>query len=273
MAKCKNLIVGCGLIVMTTVMWLVSACSQSSNGSIPVATTVVRLLPDTSSTTTTEPPSTTDSVATSSTIIPDSTNSAPTPTTLNEDIDINSYNLTIEGTVNSALSLTYAQIQAYSTVTRNEEIICPGVKDETDSWTGVPLATLLKEAGLEPGASEVVFTAVDGYFIELPLETVLENNVFLAYKMNGQTLSQDRGYPVRLVVGKSQGADWLRWVTKIEVKPDLTSFTNSLTAIQNLRRNIPYSGSKLCSCFLATAIGNYQIAEDTEAKSGQTDSL
>ena len=95
------------------------------------------------------------------------------------------------------------------------------------------LSALFKEAGLATGASEVVFTGEDGYFVQLPLETVLESDVFLAYKMNGQTLSQDRGYPLRLVVGKSQGADWLRWVTKIEVKPALVSFTNSSAAIQN----------------------------------------
>ena len=136
----------------------------------------------------------------------------------------------------------------------------------------MPISILFKEAGLATGASEVVFTGADGYFVELPMETVLENNVFLAYKMNGETLSQDRGYPLRLVVGKSQGADWLRWVTKIEVKPDLTSLINSSAAIQNSRSNIPYSGSKLCSCFLATVIGNHQIAEESEPKTGQNDS-
>jgi DMSO/TMAO reductase YedYZ molybdopterin-dependent catalytic subunit len=271
MAKCKNLIVGCGLTVVSSIMWLVSGCSPSTNGIVPADPPMARLQPGIGSTTTTEPADTTSSIPTSPTIIPDSSNSAPTTTTLN--VDINSYNLTIDGTVNAALSLTYAKIQAYPTVTRNEEIICPGVKDEIDSWTGVSLSTLLKEAGLATGASEIVFTGADGYFVELPLETVLENNVFLAYKMNGETLSQDRGYPLRLVVGKSQGADWLRWVTKIEVKPELTSFTNSSAAIQNLRTNIPYSGNKLCSCFLARAIGNYQIAEDIESKIGQNDSL
>ena len=271
MAKCKNLIVGCGLTVVSTIMWLVSGCSQSTNGIVPTDPAMARLQPGTGSTTATEPPAPTDSISASPTIIPDNSDSAQTTTTL--DVDINSYNLIIDGAVNSALSLTSAQIQAYPTITQNEEIICPGVKDETDSWTGVSVSTLLTEAGLATGASEVVFTGADGYFIELPLETVLGNNVFLAYKMNGQTLSQDRGYPLRLVVGKSQGADWLRWVTKIEVKPDLTSFTNSSAAIQNSRSNIPYSGSKLCSCFLARAIGNYQIAEETEPKSGQNSSL
>ena len=258
MTKCKNLVVGCGLIVMTTVMWLVSACSQSSNDSIPVATTVVRLLPDTSSATTTEPPPMSNSITTAPTLTPDNSASATTATNLNTEIDINSYNLIIDGIVNSPLSLSYEQLQSFPTITRDAEIICPGVKDETDSWTGVSLSTLLKEAVLATGASEVVFTGEDGYFVQLPLETVLESDVFLAYKMNGQTLSQDRGYPLRLVVGKSQGADWLRWVTKIEVKPALVSFENSSAIIQRLSSNIPTSGNKLCACLLAAAITKYQ---------------
>ena len=256
---------------MTAIMWLVSSCTQSTNGSVPTPA-IARLQPSTGSTTTTEPHSATDSLSTSPTLTPDNSASATTATNLNKEIDINSYKLIIDGIVNSPLSLSYEQLQSFPTITRDAEIICPGVKDETDSWTGVSLSTLLKEAGLATGASEVVFTGEDGYFVQLPLETVLESDVFLAYKMNGQTLSQDRGYPLRLVVGKSQGADWLRWVTKIEVKPALVSFENSSATMQRLSSNIPTSGNKLCSCFLATVIGNYQIAEDSESKTGQNDS-
>jgi len=199
-----------------------------------------------------------NSITTAPTLTPDNSASATTATNLNTEIDINSYNLIIDGIVNSPLSLSYEQLQSFPTITRDAEIICPGVKDETDSWTGVSLSTLLKEAGLATGASEVVFTGEDGYFVQLPLETVLESDVFLAYKMNGQTLSQDRGYPLWLVVGKSQGADWLRWVTKIEVKPALVSFENSSAIIQRLSSNIPTSGNKLCSCLLVAAITKYQ---------------
>ena len=272
MAKCKNVIVGCGITVVTAILWLVSGCSQSTNGSVSTVPTTVGLQPGTNSTTTNELPSATESMLTSSTLTPDNSASATTATNLNKEIDINSHNLIIDGIVNSPLSLFYEQLQSFPTITRDAEIICPGVKDETDSWTGVSLSTLLKEAGLATGASEVIFTGEDGYFVQLPLETVLESDVFLAYKMNGQTLSQDRGYPLRLVVGKSQGADWLRWVTKIEVKSALVSFENSSAAIQRLSSNIPTSGNKLCSCFLATVIGNHQITEDSEPKTGQNDS-
>jgi DMSO/TMAO reductase YedYZ molybdopterin-dependent catalytic subunit len=152
------------------------------------------------------------------------------------------------------------------------EIVCPGTLDEWDNWTGVPLSTLLNAAGLSPEAGEVIFTGSDGYFVQLPLSTVLGKGVFLAYQVNGQALSQDRGYPLRLVVGGSDGADWLRWVTSIQVKSNLTSFSNSSSILQNARSNIPTSGNKTCSCFLAATVVNYQVVQDMESKNDQSDS-
>jgi len=153
------------------------------------------------------------------------------------------------------------------------EIACPDVIDETDQWTGVPLSTLLNTAGLMPESNEVVLTGADGYYIVLPLETVLDKGVFLAYQINGQALSEDRGYPLRLVVTGMDGGDWLRWVTNIEVKQALVSFSNSSSNIQKFSRNIPVNGSKLCACFLSVTVANYQVVQVDESKADQGDSL
>ena len=60
---------------------------------------------------------------------------------------------------------------------------------------------LLISAGLMPEASEVYLIGADGYYQVLSLQTALASDVFLAYQMNGQPLSQDRGYPLRLING------------------------------------------------------------------------
>ena len=311
MVKFKKLFMGCGLTVVTCVMWLVSACSQSGANVVQVQPPKVTNSPLPSSTTADQPPTLSKSTmlitTPSTTESPAITNSAPvessttttappvvstttpseTPTTTTEapivttqptttipfyDIDINTYLLDINGLVNTPLSLSYTQIQTYSTVTLPVEIVCPGEEDEWDNWTGVPLSTLLNVAGLSPEASEVVFTGSDGYFVDLPLSTVMEKGVFLAYQMNGQALSHMRGYPLRLVVGGSEGADWLRWVTSIQVKSNLTSFSSSAAAIQNLRGNIPISGSKTCSCLLAATVANYELVAEKEQNKDQIDS-
>ena len=289
MVKFKKLLVGCGLAAVTCVMWLVSACTQSGANSVPSQPIKV-----TSSSTTNLNTSETPTLSNSPTIITSTTTTqssavtatpAPPPTTLAETpttttvppivstpaptpsegqttpTDIDNYLLYINGLVNNPQTLTYAQILALPSTTQTVEIACPDVIDETDQWTGVPLSTLLNAAGLMPESSEVVLTGADGYYIVLPLETVLDKGVFLAYQINGQALSEDRGYPLRLVVTGMDGGDWLRWVTNIEVKQALVSFSNSSSNIQKFSRNIPVNGSKLCSCFLSATVANYQVVQ------------
>lgn len=277
MAKCKDLIVGCGLAVVTTFMWMVSSCTQPITHLVPsqppkVVNAATTTAPSALSIATTAPVPTTTShalstVDTNPAETPAITTTQPaviTPTTTSTPItslNISNYLLDVNGLVNNPLSLSYAQIQAYPSVTQTAEIYCPNVEDEIDQWTGVLVSTLLSEAGLTPGASEVVFRGVDGFYTQLPVETVLKSEVFLAYQINGQTLSRDRGYPLRLVVVGSQGTGWVRWVTNIEVKPALFSFSNRSTMIPKLSVNIPPSGSKMCLCLFSHAVVKYQVQE------------
>ncbi len=261
MAKCKNLVAGVGLSVITAFMWLVSACSQPQTTPVPTQPPDIDKPPsETSSPITTEQPASSNQTQTESTITTITTpptTSAPVTTespitsSAVDNVDITSFRVNINGLVNTPAALSFEQIEAYPVVTQNAEIVCPDVEDEWDEWTGVPVSTLLKEAGLEPGASEVVFTGLDGYHIQLPLEAVLQDGVFLAYKVNGETLTRERGYPVRLVVKSSLGNYWMRWVTKIEVQPALVTFSNSAAIIRGLSSNVPTAGNKLCSCLLS----------------------
>src|SRR3954470_2604610 len=79
----------------------------------------------------------------------------------------------------------------------------------TAEWTGTPLAPLLREAGFDADAAEVVFTGLDRgiqggvphrYERSLPLEEALRGEVLLAYAINGQPLPPQHGYPLRLIV-------------------------------------------------------------------------
>jgi DMSO/TMAO reductase YedYZ molybdopterin-dependent catalytic subunit len=98
----------------------------------------------------------------------------------------------------------------------------------TAEWTGVPLAGLLREAGLGERAHSVVFTGADhgaergveqDYARGLPVDDALGEDVLLAYAMNGAPLPPQHGYPLRLVVpgwyGMAQ-VKWLRTVTVLE---------------------------------------------------------
>ena len=135
-----------------------------------------------------------------------------------QDVDINEYRLTVTGLVENTLSLTYHNILEYLPVTEIGVIDCPGYFLDVAEWTGVPLTTLLEEAGTKSEASQATFYAIDGYQQTLSLEHVDKYDVFLAYRVNGQTLPPEHGFPLRVVDNGSIGSAWVKWLQKIKVE-------------------------------------------------------
>ena len=94
-------------------------------------------------------------------------------------------------------------------------------------WIGVPLAALLREAGVRPPseggpADQLVSRSSDGMTIGTPVEDVMDGrDALLALGMNGRPLPAEHGFPVRMVVPGLYGyASACKWLTGLE----LTSF-------------------------------------------------
>jgi len=85
-------------------------------------------------------------------------------------------------------------------------------------YTGVPLRTVLNEAGLKPNAKWLLVEGGDaaGMNRSLPLEKALDD-CLLAFKMNGEALRPEQGYPLRLVVPGWEGNIWIKWLRRIEI--------------------------------------------------------
>ncbi|MFC6795919.1 molybdopterin-dependent oxidoreductase [Halobaculum halobium] len=73
-----------------------------------------------------------------------------------------------------------------------------GRKLDTAVWTGIPVADLLKEAGVQPDGCCVMVRAADDYYQEFPLSALKDG--FLAYRMNGRRLPRGHGAPVRALI-------------------------------------------------------------------------
>ena len=82
---------------------------------------------------------------------------------------------------------------------------------------GSSLRDLLEQAGYDPNAKMVIFRCYDGYSTSLPLDTVVDRDILLAYKMNGIDLPAERGFPFQVVAEDKWGYKWAKWVTEIEV--------------------------------------------------------
>jgi DMSO/TMAO reductase YedYZ molybdopterin-dependent catalytic subunit len=99
-------------------------------------------------------------------------------------------------------------------------------------WTGVPLADVLKRAGVKPDAVEVILEGADrgqldapqtkspgeiSFARSLPLDKAKQPEVLLAYQMNGKDLPLAHGQPVRVVVPGWYGMASVKWLKRIIV--------------------------------------------------------
>jgi DMSO/TMAO reductase YedYZ molybdopterin-dependent catalytic subunit len=90
----------------------------------------------------------------------------------------------------------------------------------TPEWIALPLDALLDDAGVEAAAVDVVTRATDGYHEAMPVETVREQDVFLAVGATGETLSVTHGWPARLLVPGRYGMKSTKWVDQIELSTE-----------------------------------------------------
>lgn len=100
-------------------------------------------------------------------------------------------------------------------------------------WTGVGLASILKECGVKPEAREVVFLGMDmekekkwqaaneehtiPHGRSVYIQDALNPEAMLAFEMNGKPLPAEQGFPLRLILPGWYGMTQIKWLTRIEV--------------------------------------------------------
>lgn len=88
----------------------------------------------------------------------------------------------------------------------------------TSEWTGVPLSTILNEAGVKPGAAWLLAEGGDAAAMtrSIPLAKAMKD-CFVAYGQNGEAIRPEQGYPLRLMVPGYEGNMHIKWLRRIEV--------------------------------------------------------
>ena len=94
-------------------------------------------------------------------------------------------------------------------------------------WTGTPLRALLRAAGIDRGAAEVVLTGTDRgaferrgrfpYARSLPMAKALHADTLLAFEMNGEPIPPEHGGPVRAIVPGWYATDSVKWLERVHV--------------------------------------------------------
>jgi len=130
-------------------------------------------------------------------------------------VDPGTWTLSIEGLVETPLSLAHGDLPTDAAGTRAILDCTSGWYSEHD-WRGVRVGDLLDAAGAREGASWVTFHSVTGYRWSLPVGEA--RDALLATHVDGERLTHGHGFPLRLVAPGRRGFQWVKWVDAVEIR-------------------------------------------------------
>jgi DMSO/TMAO reductase YedYZ molybdopterin-dependent catalytic subunit len=137
------------------------------------------------------------------------------------------WTLTIDGMVDRELEISFADLLRMPLTEADITLVCVsnqvgGTYNGNARWLGVPLAGLLRRAGVQAGADQVLSSAADGMTISTPVETIMDGpppggqSALLAVGMNGRPLPVAHGFPARMIVPGLYGyVSATKWVTRL----------------------------------------------------------
>jgi sulfane dehydrogenase subunit SoxC len=160
------------------------------------------------------------------------------------EIDPDRHQLLIHGAVRRPLTFTVDALMRYPTVTRIQFLECSGNSGTNltpqppqtpcgvihglmscSEWTGVPLAILMDEAGVDRNAGWVLAEGADAAAMSrsVPLPKIMDDAMIALYQ-NGERLRPENGYPLRLFLPGYEGNMSVKWLRRLKVvgEPTMT---------------------------------------------------
>jgi DMSO/TMAO reductase YedYZ molybdopterin-dependent catalytic subunit len=160
------------------------------------------------------------------------------------DIDGAAHRLKITGLVDKETELSVADLKAMPATQLTAGYECSGNSARifqglasNGRWTGVRLSDLLKGIGVKPKAREVIFFGTDRkeenvifreqtFAVEqqfgrsMSLENAMKPSPLLAYALNGEPLTKEQGFPLRLIMPGWYGVANVKWLAEIQLQQD-----------------------------------------------------
>ena len=141
------------------------------------------------------------------------------------------WRLSVEGRVARPRAFSLAELKALPRRTQITKHSCEEGWSAIAEWSGVPLAAVLRAAGVLPSARYVTFYCYDALADGIDMLDALHPQTILAYGMNGRDLPLQHGAPLRLRVETQLGYKSLKYIRRIVVT-DRFNDTGKLGPIQ-----------------------------------------
>ena len=160
------------------------------------------------------------------------------------EIDAAAYRLTFTGMVNKPAEFSLADLRAMKATELPAGYECSGNSARSmqglsscGRFTGVPLHAVLKKIGVQSAAREVVFFGSDRgmqdvvfrqqtfkleqqFGRSITLENAMKPEPLLAYALNGEPLTREQGFPVRLIMPGWYGVANVKWLSEVHLQED-----------------------------------------------------
>lgn len=160
------------------------------------------------------------------------------------EIDAATYKLKFSGLINKPAEFSLADLRAMKSTEIVNGYECSGNSARAmeglcsnGRFTGVRLNSVLKQLGVHRDAREVVFFGNDRgpldivfrqqtYKLEqqfgrsMTLENAMKPDILVAYALNGDPLTRDQGFPVRLIVPGWYGVSNVKWLAEVHLQED-----------------------------------------------------
>ena len=173
------------------------------------------------------------------------------------DIDPARHKLLIHGLVKKPLAFDVAALMRYPMVSRTyfiecsgnsfrntlpqaQEVACGAIHGllSCSEWTGLPLAVLLNEAGVDARAKWLLAEGADasGMSRSIPISKALDDTLIALYQ-NGERLRPEQGYPLRLVLPGWEGNMSVKWLHRLKLTDAPTHTKDETSKYTDLMRD------------------------------------
>lgn len=157
-------------------------------------------------------------------------------------VDMREWRLKVGGNVERELLLSMDDLKGYEKISYTAVIQCAGNSRSffeprvaggqwghgamgNVTWTGVRLKDIMQKAGIRAGSVDLAFNGLDSapfpkvpdFVKSLPVDKALEDDIMVAFEMNGRPLTMLNGFPARLIVPGWYATYWVKSLSDITV--------------------------------------------------------
>tara|TARA_Y100000996_G_C22532565_1_gene647103 strand:- start:144 stop:752 length:609 start_codon:yes stop_codon:yes gene_type:complete len=137
-------------------------------------------------------------------------------------IPLSEWTFTIDGLVDNKISYNWDEMMSREQTILTKDFHCVTQWSRLDNlWEGIKLKDLIKENNIKSNAKYALIYSYGGYTTNLLSEVLLEDDVLLAHKHDGNPLTAEHGGPMRLIVPRLyawKSAKWVKGINFIETE-------------------------------------------------------